>query len=180
MNILFLSELVNKNGVKIRGDERIDQSNNATASKYTTDDKIQMTRQNGWNQYNNYGRVTYLGEDEEEEEEDDSKNNENVNLEEVSRHKMNSLIEDIFTKKDFDKEFVQKNKSDLKLNAIPEIDTIKDTNPILIRKVQNLKDLIEKGEATGEEKAIMLNYLLSINMSDIPTEYKNELKKKII
>jgi|688.fasta_scaffold50383_2 hypothetical protein len=188
MNILFLNEFIGKNGAKIRGDEPINQDDNMTSSKYTTDDRIQMVRQNGWNQYNNYGRVTYLGEDDELEGDEikskpkkkKNKIKKNVSLDEVSRHKMDSLIEDIFTKKDFDKEFVQKTKSDLRLNAIPEIDTIRDTNPILIRKVQNLKDLIEKGEATGEEKAIMLNYLLSMDVTDIPVEYKNELKKKIM
>jgi hypothetical protein len=185
MNILFLNEFIGKNGAKIRGDEPINQSNNATASQSDTDTHIGDTRQGGWNRFNNYGRVSYLGEDDDVEDQDKPKKKKNkikknVSLEEVSKHKMDSLIEDIFTKKDFDKEFVQKTKSDLRLNAIPEIDTIRDTNPILIRKVQNLKDLIEKGEATGEEKAIMLNYLLSMDVTDIPVEYKNELKKKIM
>ena len=104
----------------------------------------------------------------------------NSTLKETSKGKMDSLIEDIFTKKDFDKEFVNKKNSDIRLNGIQPLDTIKDTNPILIRKVQNLKELIEKNDATGEEKAIILNYLLGIDMNDIPQQYKDELKKRII
>jgi hypothetical protein len=91
---------------------------------------------------------------------------------------MDELIEDIFTKKDFDRDFVTK-QPDLRLNGIQNLDTIKDSNPILIRKVETLRDLIGKNDATGEEKAIIINYLLDMDMTDIPVEYKNELKKKI-
>jgi len=102
------------------------------------------------------------------------------NLKEVSKDKMDELIEDIFTKKDFDKEFIdKKNVSDLRLNGIQPLDSIRETNPILIRKVVNLSELIEKNDVSGEEKAIILNYLLSIDMVNIPSEYKEELKKKI-
>lgn len=102
------------------------------------------------------------------------------NLKETSRNKMDELIEDIFTKKDFDKEFISRNNSsDLRLNGIQPLDTIRETNPILIRKVINLEELIKKSDVTGEEKAIILNYILSMDMTDIPREYKEELKKKI-
>ncbi len=36
---------------------------------------------------------------------------------------MDSLIEDIFTKKDFDKEFVEKTKNDLKFNEIKDLES---------------------------------------------------------
>jgi len=187
MTILFLNEFVDKNGARIKGDLPINQVNNKTTSNSTTDDFIAATRQNAWSRYTNYGRVTYIGEDDEEDVELPKKDKEKKKpkkvknpLEEESKRKMDSLIEDIFTKKDFDKEFVNKKQSDLRLNGIQPLDAIKETNPILIRKVQNLKELIEKNDATGEEKAIILNYLLSIDMTDIPVEYKNELKKKII
>jgi hypothetical protein len=64
--------------------------------------------------------------------------------------------------------------------GIPKLEYIKETNPILIRKIMALKDIIEKNNATGEEKAIILNYLMDIDMSDIPKIYKQKLKNKII
>ena len=62
MNVLFLSELVNKDGSRISGDEKIDQDNNMTTSKITTDDKIRMQRQ-GISWYTNFGRVYYNEDD---------------------------------------------------------------------------------------------------------------------
>jgi hypothetical protein len=100
-------------------------------------------------------------------------------LKEEANLKMDSLIEDIFKKKDFDKEFVEKRKYDLRLNGIQDLESLRETNPILIRKVKSLRDTIEKGIASGEEKAIILNYLLDMDLLDIPREYKEELKKKI-
>jgi hypothetical protein len=190
MNFLLLKEFIDKNGAKISGDEPIDQIDNMSTSKSFTDDFVQLTRQ-GISRYSNYGRVYYQESDEEdvdlpkkdkEKIHPKGKKNKSVknNLKEASKYKMDELIEDIFTKKDFDKEFItKKNSSDLRLNGIQPLDSIRETNPILIRKVLNLFDLIEKSDVTGEEKAIILNHLFNIDMSDIPSEYKEELKKKI-
>ena len=200
MNVLFLSELVNKDGSRISGDEKIDQDNNMTTSKITTDDKIRMQRQ-GISWYTNFGRVYYN---------EDNETNDNVGLppkdkepkrkrgtkpkrkqkiqkpnvgipklKEIARGKMNSIVEDIFTKKDFDREFVDVRKKDLRFNGIESLESIRETNPILIRKVSALKEIIEKNSASGEEKAIILNFLLDIDMTDVPQQYKDELKKKI-
>jgi len=204
MNVLFLSELVNKDGSRISGDEKIDQDNNMTTSKITTDDKIRMQRQ-GISWYTNFGRIYYN----EDNETNDSvelppddlpqpkkpklkkggrpKRKLNVQkpnigtpkLKEDSRKKMTSIIEDIFTKKDFDREFVDVRKKDLRLSGIESLESIRETNPILIRKVSSLKEIIEKNSASGEEKAIILNFLLDIDMTDVPQQYKIELKKKI-
>lgn len=206
MSILLLSELVNKDGGRIGGNRKIDQINNMTASNLTTDDAVTMQRQDV-SRYSNYGRVYYAENDEttdsvEEPEEDKEKKYPPKpkkpkttspwkkpkerqpglrvpGLKEEAKIKMDSLIEDIFKKKDFDKEFVEKRKYDLRLNGIQDLESIRDTNPILIRKVGSLKDIIEKNSATGEEKAVILNYLLSMDLTDIPREYKEELKKKI-
>lgn len=187
MNIILLSELVNKDGSRIKGDQPLDQLNNMTTSKITNDDKVHMQRQ-GISRYNNYGRV-YVGEDDELEvdlppnekksKNKSKKNNPKLRVKEVSRKKMNSLIEDVFTKKDFDKEFVDKKIDNLSNSEIQGLDSIRDTNPILIRKVGALKDIIEKNSASGEEKAVILNHLLSMDLTDIPQNYKNELKKKL-
>ena len=71
-----------------------------------------------------------------------------------------NLSIDIFTKKQFDTEFVNQNNNNLLSTEIGDLDSIRDTNPILIRKVGALKDIIEKNDASGEEKAVILNYLL--------------------
>jgi len=205
MNILLIKELVNKDGSRISGDEKIDQDNNMTTSKITTDDAVRMQRQ-GISWYTNFGRVYYNEDDDtndgvnlppEDEELKRKKgtkpkrkqkiqkpnigthSSKNPKLKESGKNKMNSLIEDIFTKKDFDKEFVEKRKKDLRLNGIESLESIRETNPILIRKVGTLKDLIEKNSASGEEKAVILNFLLDIDMTDVPQQYKEELKKKI-
>lgn len=189
MNIFLISELVNKDGSRIKGGDKIDQDNNITTSKITTDDFVHMTRQ-GISRYNNYGRI-YYGEDDESKEDaklpkkDKKKKNPKnpkksiKKIKENGKNKMTTIIEDIFTKKEFDKEFVDVQRKDLRLNGIPELSVIRDTNPILIRKVGALKDLIEKNSTSGEEKAIILNHLLSMDITDIPYEYKAELKKKL-
>ena len=162
-----------------------------TASNLTTDDFVSTTRQ-GISFYNNFGRV-YVGEDDDTNDGVKVPNGDkpkktkkskkrspmSTKLKENSKKRMESIIEDIFTKKDFDKEFVEKKTKDLKLNGIQDLEVIKETNPILIRKVATLRDVIEKNSTSGEEKAIILNYLLSMDTTDIPTEYKEELKKKL-
>lgn len=209
MNILLIKELVNKDGSRISGDEKIDQDDNMTTSKITTDDAVRMQRQ-GISWYTNFGRVYYNEDDdtndgvelppEDKEEIPEPKKQKRTRpkrkppiikldvgtpspfypkLKESGKNKMNSLIEDIFTKKDFDKEFVEKRKKDLRLNGIESLESIRETNPILIRKVGTLKDIIEKNSASGEEKAIILNFLLDIDLTDVPQQYKEELKKKI-
>ena len=154
MNIILLNELVNKDGSRIKGDGKIDQDNNMTTSKITTDDFVHMTRQ-GISRYNNYGRV-YYGEDDESKKDakipkEDRKKKKpqkpkikqesemtdlerkiahqqamidanntpshkrsyskadktRKKLKSESKNKMSSLIEDVFTKKDFDREFVK-------------------------------------------------------------------------
>lgn len=187
MNIILISELINKDGSRISGNKKIDQFNNMTASNSTTDDMVGTSKQ-GISFFNNFGRV-YVGEDDEIEVKTNKKdkpkqpktppNKGDKKLRRVAKDKMVSLVEDIFTKKDFDREFVDNKPKDLKLNGIQDISSIRDTNPILIRKVGALKDMIEKNSASGEEKAVIINFLLSMDTTDIPYEYKQELKKKL-
>jgi hypothetical protein len=172
MNILLVTELVNKDGSRISGGQKIDQLNNVTASKETTDDYVHMTRQ-GVSRYNNYGR-TYVGED-------DETNSEVKEPKKIKKKiiKKKNIKENIFTKKEFDKEFVKTNNTDSIQTKIGELNSIRDTNPILIRKVGALKDIIEKNNASGEEKAVILNYLLGMDLTDIPSNQKEELKRRL-
>jgi len=189
MSILFISELIDKSGARIKGDEPL---NPGATSSLTTDDAIKMNRQTDMPKFlyrgfygeedesNSDVEVPEKEKEEKEEKEEKPKNNKKKKLKKESRDKMKNVIENIFTKKDFDKSIVDKfNNTNIKLNGIPPLETISDTNPILIRKSALLKDIIEKNNATGEEKAIILNHILDIDMTDIPYEYKSELKKKI-
>lgn len=189
MNIL-LKELVNKFGAPIGGDYRIDQDDSMTTSPTTppttTDDAIKYQRQGP----NRFMYRSFAREDNEENKDVKLSKKDKIKkhpkkakqeIEESSRFKMDELLEDIIDKKSFDRDILDKLKqSRMESNGIPDIETIKETNPILIRKVMALKDIIEKNNATGEEKAIILNYLLGLDMTDIPSVYKQKLKNKIV
>lgn len=102
-------------------------------------------------------------------------------MEESSKKKMKSMVEDIVDKK-FPKEVVDKIKKygDIRKNGVPDIEIISDENPLLVRKVKNLIDIVEKNQATGEQKGVILNFLINnIGTIDIPTEYKQEMLKKL-
>lgn len=193
MNIILLSELVNKNGSKIGGDYKIDQINSMTTSPseppVTTDDYMKATKQ-GKSLY--MFRSFYTEDDEtnddlKEPKEDIKKKKglkkinkkKKTKLKEVDSNKLKSLIEDVFTKKDFDNEFVEKKDVSIKRGEIPNLEFIRETNPILIRKVSALKEIIEKNISSGEEIAVVLNHLLDLDLSDVPSEYKKILKNKL-
>lgn len=102
-------------------------------------------------------------------------------LEKISKNKMKEMVEDIVSKK-ISKDVIGdiKKYGDINKNGVPDIDTISDENPLLIRKVKNLIDIIQKNQATGEQKGVILNFLINnINTVDIPNEYKNEMLKKL-
>lgn len=179
MNIILLSELVKKNGSRIGGDYKIDQDDSMTTSSaeppVTTDDFIKATRQ---------GKTLYMyrsfyTEDDEE--------NQDAKLPKKDKQKKNpkkaktkkKLKEDVFTKKEFDREFVEKQISDLTNNEIPNLEALRESNPILIRKVTALRDIIEKNNTSGEEIGVILNFLLDMNLRELPKDYKNILKNKL-
>jgi len=102
-------------------------------------------------------------------------------MSESSKKKMKSMVEDIVDKK-FPKEVVDKitKYGDVNKNGIPDIDIISEENPLLVRKVKNLIDIISKNQATGEQKGVILNFLINnIGTTDIPMEYKQEMLKKL-
>lgn len=108
-------------------------------------------------------------------------NKENYKISESSKNKMKNMVEDIVDKK-FPKEVVDKIKKygDINKNGIPDIEIISEENPLLVRKVKNLIDIISKNQATGEQKGVILNFLINnIGTIDIPMEYKQEMLKKL-
>ena len=101
-------------------------------------------------------------------------------IKEASKAKMEEYVEDIVSR-NFSKDVLDKIKSDgeIRRNGIPNIDIIEE-NPVLVRKVKNLIDIIEKNQATGEQKGVILNFLINnIGTVDIPNEYKQEMLKKL-
>jgi hypothetical protein len=159
-----LDELVDEKGGKIDGAEKIDQSDKMTTTKDTTDDHLRKSRQG----MSRYMYRSFYGE------EDESKEPES--LEEMSEEKMTGVLEDIFTKKRFERDVLDKVRY---ADGIPEIDIIKEKHPVLVRKIAHIKSLIDKDEVSGEDKAIMLNSILSTNLVDIPAQYKKELSRKL-
>lgn len=122
--------------------------------------------------------VSYMDDEEETREKPKNKRikvkNIRKKIKEASKSKMEDMVEDIVNKK------IAKDVLDVKKNGIPDIDVVSDENPILVRKLKNLIDIISLNQATGEQKGVILNFLLNnTDMADIPREYKEELKKKI-
>jgi hypothetical protein len=189
MNIL-ISELIRANGAPIGGDYRIDQDDSMTTSPTTppttTDDFIKNSRQGP----NRFMYRSFAREDDNTKEKAKLPSKDRKKkypkkpkseLEESAKFKMDDLVEDIINKKSFDKDIIDKIRySQINTEGIPDLDVIKETNPILVRKVVALKDIIEKNNASGEEKGIILNYLLSLDMTDLPPVFKNKLKEKIV
>lgn len=175
--IYFISELVNSDGTKISGDEKVDQVNSYTTSPSkpptTTDDYVKMSRQG----MNRYLYRQFWGEEDSSHEDVETPKEE---IEESAKEKMKGVLEDILSGKSVDADLVDRLKSkEVFKNGIPPLESLRESNPILIRKVSALKDIIKKNDATGEEKAVILNYLFEIGLTDIPSEYKELLRKKI-
>ena len=157
-NQMGLDELVNEKGGKLHGDEHVDQSGTAASSKDTTDDHVRKTRQG----VPMFRRYYSEGKDK--------------TLDEVAKDKMKKVVEDILTKKKYDKDVIDKVKHS---GNIPDISMLKDDHPVLVRKISHIKTLLDRDEVGGDEKAILLNALLSSNMSEIPNQYKRELARKL-
>lgn len=158
-----LDELVDSKGGKLQGDEHIDQSNKAASSKDTTDDAVHKKAGIQASRYN--PRISWMSDEEED-----------TSLSGVAKKKMRGVVEDILTKRKFDKDVIDKVKYS---NGIPEVEVLKETLPVLVRKIAHIKTLLDREEVGGDEKAILLNSLLSVDLTDIPSQYKRELVRKL-
>jgi hypothetical protein len=95
-------------------------------------------------------------------------------IKEVAKNKIDNMIEDIVNKK------IAKDILNVRKNGIPDIDVVSEENPILVRKLKNLVDIVDLNQATGEQKGVILNFLINnIGTVDIPVEYKEEIVKKL-
>lgn len=121
-------------------------------------------------------------------------------LDEIAKTKMRELVEDMLTNKNSNSGLVSKpsdsiitGKSnqeintntekeiispDVDENGIPDIKELNNTT-ITTNTIQFIS-FIKDTELQGEDKGIVLNYILSnINLSDIPSNYKEILTKQI-
>lgn len=158
-----LTELVDSKGGKLQGDKHIDQVNMSASSKDTTDDAV---HKKAGSQDSMYRRVSWMSDDEDEGE----------SLEDIAKDKMKGVVEDILSKKKFDKDVIDKVKYS---NGIPDVEVVKEQLPVLVRKISHIKTLLDREEVGGDEKAILLNSLLSVDLTDIPSQYKRELARKL-
>jgi hypothetical protein len=158
-----LEELVDEKGGKLQGDKHIDQNDKAASSIYTTDDAVHTKGGIQGSKYN--PRTSYMNDDEE------------VSLDRVAKDKMKKVVEDIFNKRNGgESDVMDKTKYS---EGIPEVDELKETLPVLVRKISHIKTLLDREEVGGDEKAILLNSLLSVDLTDIPSQYKRELARKL-
>lgn len=101
----------------------------------------------------------------------------------ISKDRMKEIVEDIINKNKSNKGFVSKKETpDVNSNGIPDIDELANEmgKPAPVRHAQIFMDDIKTTPLIGDEKAIIINYILSnIDTSDISDEYKNILRKRI-
>lgn len=157
-----LTELVDSKGGKLQGDKHIDQNNKVASSKDTTDDAVHKKAGTQASRYN--PRISWMSD------EDDT------SLSGVANKKMEKVVEDILSKREFDKDVIDKVKYS---NGIPEVEVLKEILPVLVRKIAHIKTLLDREEVGGDEKAILLNSLLSVDLTDVPSQYKRELVRKL-
>jgi hypothetical protein len=189
-----INELVNKDGTRIGSNNvKLSRDDSKSASNSTSDpiydpetgkqlkNAVSQQRQNGYRGWKATmllpmpQAISYMSDEDKKIE----KNKEKVKK--SSKKKMGEMVEDIVNKK-FSKEVLDKVKinGDINKNGVPDIEIISDENPLLVRKVKNLIDIISKNQATGEQKGVILNYLINnIGSTDIPMEYKSEILKKL-
>lgn len=96
----------------------------------------------------------------------------------IAENKMKKMIEDYMGKKNDDRSEIV---NSVVSNEIPGLDKLKHefNKPIIARKVMYLTEMMDREGINGEELAIVLNHLLSIENKDIPSQYKNILINKI-
>jgi hypothetical protein len=162
-----IKELVDKDGTKISGpDGSIDNDDIKSTSNSTTDDFVRTSRQGVSSML--YRR--FWGESEDEVVKPVKQTNK------VSKEKMKSVLEDIFSKQVFDKDLVMKSINDL--NSLPNIDSLEENHPIIVKKVKLLKEIINSNNLSGDETAIIINFLLD-GVGPLSYDYKNMLKRKL-
>lgn len=179
-----LDELVDGDGTFIGGDKSYETTSQiSTAPAQTMDKFVTTARQRyrwpyvyGGTPYSSGNRIAGM------EDFDDNINGDDEMLDEATL-RAQKMVEDIIQKQKQQKGFVSKNNiTDINRNKIPDIDELSTrfNKHNISSNLQSLIKGINSESLSGEEKAIILSYLISnIGMNDIEPDYKNILKSKI-
>lgn len=100
-----------------------------------------------------------------------------------SVQKMEEMVEEILTQKLKNKDIVNKNKiNDINKNKIPDLEELgkKFHKQDIAFNIEKLTNIINKSNLNGEEKAIIINYIINnIDTQDIDNNYKRIIKSLI-
>jgi hypothetical protein len=101
----------------------------------------------------------------------------------TSEQRMRNMVEDILSKKfnNGNTDIVKKgSNSDVNRNNVPDIEDLSDTQMIIVGKLKDLISSMGSTNMNGEELGITLNYFLNtIDTSQIPSDYKNIIRKQL-
>lgn len=174
-----VDELVDPDGSFIDGDESHETTSQIkTAPQQTTDKYAKTAKQNlPWPYYGymgtpySHGQRGGIGDMYEEAELDEAE------------MKMAKMVEDILTKKLNQKGIVNKQSNfDVNRNQIPDLEELstKFNKQDIASNIKTLISNIQSNELGGEEKAIIINYIVqSIGTENIEPDYKNIIKSSI-
>jgi translation elongation factor EF-G len=168
-----IEELVDDDGAPIEGDRTpTNDSEIETAPQQTTDDFAKSAIQPNRYYYGFAGTPYSHGSKIRSESE-----------KERAKKLMKDMIENILNKNDYYNDIVKQYKdSDVNKNGIPDLDELNDAfhKPVVVKKTKDLLRSIEMNGLNGEETGIVLNFILkNIDLSEIPQEYKTNLRKLI-
>jgi hypothetical protein len=178
-----IEELVGTDGAPISGNRNpTNNSEIETAPQGTSDDHASIAIQPrryyggvGGTAYS-HGSVHAEGEEIEEVEEIGD-------IDEIAESKMKDMIENLIGDKNDNNGMVKTHRdSDVNRNEIPDLEELATTHqkPIVAKKAQEILKTIEMNHLNGEEVGIVINYLLqNIDISQIPQDYKNLLRKNL-
>jgi hypothetical protein len=186
-----LDELVDADGSPIEGNlidtndgGGVNNSEITTAPQQTSDDLAQLAIQPSRFFFSSDG-TPYSHGNRSGSQKESVKNSEKEELDEVAKDKMRKMVEDIVAKRldNQNSGMVNKvNSPDVNRNGIPDIEELANNigKPAAARHAQIFIYDINKTPLVGDEKAIVLNYILSnFNLNDVSDDYKNLLRKKL-
>lgn len=172
-----LDELIDDSGALVDGDENngTDIVTTGWNNPQTSREFSRKTSQGPRYYYSpNYGHQYYRESVEDK-----------MDMSTIAENKMKNMIEDIMRKSSYDDMDFVSRYDDFEISketSIPLFTELKTKyeKPVLARKTLFLGDLMKKEIVNGEELAIILNHLLSVNEDiEIPKEYKKELINRI-
>jgi len=178
-----LDELVDGDGTFISGDKSYETTSQVSTSKAQTMDKFVTTARQRYRWPYIYGGTPYSSGNRISGMEDFDDNINDDEMIDEATLRAQKMVEDIIQNQKQQKGFVSKNNiTDINRNKIPDIDELSTrfNKHNISSNLQSLIKGINSESLSGEEKAIILNYVMdNIGINDIEVDYKNILKSKI-